>query len=159
MASGASPPNTARQSLPTPSRRKGNRPTSPSRDRSTRCWRRGSARGIIRSSQSQTRVIPPANSLASRRAERCWAASSWEDKSDAGYIAQGIVLTGYDASKRNFVEYGFANDGAANPGSVTITGNTWNGTYTRADRNGNVYKMKYLTTFSTDGRSASTVHE
>jgi len=79
--------------------------------------------------------------------------SRWEDKGDTGYIAQGIVLRGYDPVTKTYVDYGFENDGSVTPGSTTVSGNTWTGTGTRTDSKGKNYKMKSVMTFSSDGKT------
>jgi hypothetical protein len=82
-----------------------------------------------------------------------------EDKSESGYIFQGVYLQGYDPVTKTYVSHGSENDGTVNSGSTTISGNTWTSTGTRADSKGKVYKTKSITTFSSDGQTITSAVE
>jgi hypothetical protein len=86
--------------------------------------------------------------------------SRWEDKGESGYIAQGLMITGYDPKTRTYVDYGFENDGTAGgTGSTTVTDHTWTSLWSRTGRDGNVYKVKFRSTFSADGRTVESTQE
>ncbi|MCW5556868.1 MAG: DUF1579 family protein, partial [Verrucomicrobiae bacterium] len=75
----------------------------------------------------------------------------WQDTSDNGYVTQGIVLTGYDSTKKTYTEYGFENDGLASSTVSTLEGNVCTSVGTRIDKTGKVYKTKFIRVLATDG--------
>lgn len=77
----------------------------------------------------------------------------WKDKGETGYIGEGIGLQGYDAAKKSYVDYGFDNEGVASPAVTTVQGNTWTSISTRPDDAGKVYNVRFIATFSADGRT------
>lgn len=76
-----------------------------------------------------------------------------EDKSDKGYIYQGVQLRGYDPVAKTYFEYAFENDGSVTSNRVTLSGNTWTATGTRTDGKGVTYKTRNVLTYAPDGRS------
>jgi hypothetical protein len=110
--------------------------------------------------EAEATPFGPAGKFAGKETSRMvlggfFLESRWEDKGDSGYIAQGIVLTGYNAATKSYPDYGFENDGSISPGSRTVSGNTWTSTGSRTDRNGKVYRMKFVSTLSADATTFS----
>jgi hypothetical protein len=83
----------------------------------------------------------------------------WEDKSNTGYVAAGIVLTGYDAAKKSFADHAFENDGSATSSVVTIEGTSWKSEGNRTDREGKSYKTKWTSSVSEDGMTGKSKSE
>ena len=82
-----------------------------------------------------------------------------EDKADDGYVFQGVGWTGYDPAKKSYFTYTFENDGKANVGSLTVSGNIWTSYSTRSDSKGKVYKTRNVQTFAADGKSWTSLTE
>ena len=110
--------------------------------------------------EAKTSPFGPAGKFRGKNTSRMvlngfFVETRWEDKSDVNYVAQGIILRGYDATKKTYVDYGFENDGSVTPSSMTVSGNTWTGMGTRRDNKGKVYQMKFTLTYSADGKSTA----
>lgn len=74
-------------------------------------------------------------------------------------LAQGVDIQGFDAATKNYFDQGFENDGTVNSGILNVHGNTWTGTATRTDTQGKLYRTKFVTNFSTDGKTCTTKSE
>jgi hypothetical protein len=74
----------------------------------------------------------------------------WEDKNESGYLARGVILTGYDPATKRFMQYQFENDGSVSPSALKIDGNSWGGQGTRADRQGKSYETRFAYELSED---------
>jgi hypothetical protein len=71
-----------------------------------------------------------------------------QDKSDVGYIWEGMVLFGYDPIAKSLVSYGFENDGTVGTAKIEVNGNTWTFTGTRVDSEGKTWKTRNVHKFS-----------
>lgn len=84
----------------------------------------------------------------------------WQDKGDygdqKGVLTSGVEINGYDPAKKAYAVFVFENDGSTSTGSLTVSGKTWTGVTSRAGVDGKVYQTRSVTTFSDDGRSATT---
>lgn len=95
----------------------------------------------------RARIRPPSPQFSRRGSNR------EEDKSDKGYIYQGVQLRGYDPVAKTYFEYAFENDGSVTSNRVTLRGNTWTATGTRTDGKGVTYKTRNVMIYAPDGRS------
>jgi hypothetical protein len=79
-----------------------------------------------------------------------------QDKSDSGYNFQMVAFQGYDVAKKAYVAHDFQNGGSVEgPFTITVDGNSWTRTGARTDNDGKTYKMKSITTFASDGQTAT----
>ena len=76
-----------------------------------------------------------------------------EDKSEDGYVYQGIILRGYDGVAKTYTDHAFENDGSVTPRVITVSGNTWIAVGARTDSKGQAYKTRSTETYAADGRS------
>lgn len=83
-----------------------------------------------------------------------FAETRWQDtNSQSGYVASGVTIQGYDASKKVYVVHGFENDGSASVGTATSQRLTWTTLGTRTGPDGKLYHTKNEVVYSADGKS------
>lgn len=72
-----------------------------------------------------------------------------EDNSPGG-TTSGLQMTGYDASAKKYVEYGFASDGSISVSTATLEGQTYTVSQTMTTATGKKVLLKSVVTYTSD---------
>jgi hypothetical protein len=85
--------------------------------------------------------------------------SRWRDKTQDGFVAEGITFIGYDPVKKEYFDHGFDMDGIASSSRGTVQGNVWISHGTRTDSKGKVYQTRFTRKLSPDGNTVTVLSE
>ena len=77
----------------------------------------------------------------------------WEDRSDTGFLAKGVVIRGYDAARKVYTATAYENDGSVTTDILTLDGKTWTTSGSRTASDGKVYKVRNSIAYADDERS------
>lgn len=72
---------------------------------------------------------------------------------------EAVTVVWYDPTARNYRQRYFDNDGFQGDSTMTVSGNTWTSHGSSIDRNGRKYLTRATSTFSSNGKSRTTMSE
>jgi len=109
----------------------------------------------------------PAGSFAGRQTARLILngfvlETKWKDTGSYGgkqMTSEGLDLEWFNRPTKTFMGRTFDNDGDASSATITANGNTWTSTGTRVATDGKLFLLKFVNTFSVDGKTCSTKGE
>jgi hypothetical protein len=73
--------------------------------------------------------------------------------------SEGLDLEWFNTATKTFMGRTFDNDGDASTATITASGNTWTSTGTRMATDGKLYRLRFVNTFSVDGKTCTTKGE
>lgn len=79
----------------------------------------------------------------------------WSDTGDSGHISSGKGIFSYDRAAKTYRDIGFENDGTISHGTTTVSkdGKVWTSVGKRNDSKGKTYDVRFISTFSADGKT------